>query len=214
MAFLSTKELEKLTGVPSNSLATFRKRGKIVKSGEFYDDTLELNRNFIEKWRLKNKLDDRIDEVKDEKPVVNILPPGIPKPTAPNIAAPDGKKITQADLERSKLILDNEKKEKEIEKLKIQIAKLNGEVIPTELVKLVLIQNNKAQLVNFKQGADNLLIEFIAMKGLSSKEQAILKGKIIAIANTSNENAIKDSMKQIKNIINEYSSTRGRGEKK
>lgn len=207
MAFLKKDEFAGLCFCTTSDLATYRRRGKIVLSGEFYDDTNEVNKAFVE-YRKKFAPD-----------AVEVLPaPKIEavenKEQAPKIDKPAGKTTNFTELERIKLQLDNEKKEKEIEKLNIQVGKLNGILIPTDLAKLVIVQISKSMSTAFKQGADNLLVEFAATKNLSSKESADMRAKIVAITNTSVENALNESKKMIKNIVNEYSDTRSRGERK
>lgn len=207
MAFLKKDEFAALCFCTTSDLATYRRRGKIVLSGEFYDDTNEVNKAFVE-YRKKFA-----PNVVEELPAPKIEAVEN-KEQVPKIDKPTGKTTDFTELERIKLQLDNEKKEKEIEKLNIQVGKLNGILIPTDLAKLVIVQISKSMSTAFKQAADNLLVEFAATKNLSSKESADMRTKIVAITNTSVENALNESKKMIKNIVNEYSDTRGKGERK
>lgn len=202
---MTKKEYAKLGGVTTSDLSNYLKRGKVILSGEFIDDTIEPNKTFLEKRREKNKTKEQVaPEIM--QPLALQMPPQINKPTT--------KAISQYDLEKRKLELENEKKEKEIEKLKIQIEKLNGILIPTDLSKMVIVQLSKSLSNAFKQAADNLLIEFSSVKNLSSKETATLRGTLVGITNKAVETGLLESKKMIRNIVNEYSDTRGKGERK
>lgn len=207
MAFLTKKEFAERCYTTTNDLATFRRRGKVVLSGEFYDDTNEKNIAFME-YRQKFK-----PEGVQELPPPTIAPTEI-KTERPNIQAPAQGKVSQALLEREKLELGNDKLKKETEKLKIQIEKLNGILIPTELTKSVIIHLSRSFSTANKQAADGYLTEFSAVRALSSKETSELRGKIVAITNKALTDALEDCKKMIKNIVEEYTEVRTKGERK
>ena len=116
------------------------------------------------------------------------------------------------DLEAKEL--DVEKKRQDIELAKIKIAKAQGEVIPTDLVNLLFGRHFKEVTTAFHQGADNFIMTIAKQLDLGREEVARLRGELILIVNDSVKKAIRESKRSVKNIVGEYSESRGKGESK
>lgn len=206
MAFLNRQEFAKRCGLPTNALSVYVSRGKVVYSGEFIDDSIEPNKTFLAK---------RIDKNADQVEITE--GPEIVKTENSNTTPPKIKKATGDAsflvLEKRLKGLDADKREKEIEKLELQIAKLNGESIPTELAKMVIVQLSKSYMTAMVQNNESIITEMAAIKGFSSKEVAELRGKNIKTVNKFNDKVLTESKKMIESIVNKYSDTRGKGER-
>ena len=86
--------------------------------------------------------------------------------------------------------LDIEKKRQDIELTKLKIAKLRGEVIPTDLVNIIFKQHFKSVTTAFHQGADNFISTITKSLGISRGDGAGLRGELIYIIN----HAVKDGI--------------------
>ena len=120
-----------------------------------------------------------------------------------------------------KIDLENEIKEatlkkhnQEIQLLQSKNDKINGVVIPTELVKIIFRQHTKSMMSEFQNATDKILRAFSKKRDMSSQEQAEMRSTLIEAINIGMKNSVEVSKKNIQNIINEYSETRGVGEKK
>lgn len=205
MAFLSKKEFADKCGKTKSWLSVFIPRGKVVLSGEFIDDAIEPNKSFLKKWEVKKLEHDTVEPAPViTAPEVNTTIPKIKK---------TGSSASYDELEKRLKGLDADKREKEIEKLELQIAKLNGESIPTELAKMVMVQQSKSYIVFLKQTHENMITEIAAAAGLSSKATADLRIKNTALINKMVADVQAESKKMITNIVKTYSDTRGKGER-
>lgn len=225
MAFLSKKEFSDLCGIPTNALAVYVKRKKVVLSGEFVDDTLPKNKAFLKKKSVAKK---RKSVATDSKPKTESKKQNsnnLPKNPAPNLPVykkdpPEPKpQITDPEpdstflLEQEKLTLQNTQLERANEIAQIKIEKLRGDVIPTDIVKNTFMQHFKSITTSFHQGADNVLIKIAQKYDLSRQEVANYRGELISIINDCVKDAVEESKKSIQNIVNEYSQVKGVGER-
>lgn len=221
-----------MCGMKTNTLSIYIDRGKVNVTDNEIDIDAPRNKDFIQKRKDKmrgakkapakkvvSKPKAKPNQVPDKKLVVEEAKPLPVKEKPQN--KPD-KKQREIEFENDGLYsLDKVKRGYEIDKLReeaelkrIQREKLQGILIPTELVKALLILHSKSISTAFHQAADNLLVEFSALKKLTTPETAKLRGIIISITNTAIINSIEQSKKGIGSIVDEYSETRNRGEKK
>lgn len=207
MALFSKKDFSLLCGLKTKDLAVYIKRGKVILSGDYIDDSLDANRSFV----LKRKSSGKNQEVKPEEP--NISTPNYSSLTKvkSKISTEDGKGLYA--LEKEKKALDIEKTTEEIALLQIKKEKQQGIVIPTDLVKIVFTQHSKSIVSSFHSAADTFLMQIAKKKGINRNEMAEFREELTNIINVAVEDSIKESKKQIKNIISEYSEKKGVGEK-
>ena len=128
-------------------------------------------------------------------------------------SAGGGAVVDIIQLDRHKKQLDINKISEEIEILKVKKEKLHGEVIPTDAVKMVLVQHTKSIVSEFQTAADNLIVKIAKQKGLNLNEQAELRGYLVDQINIAAAEAITTTKKSIKTIVNEYATKRGIGER-
>lgn len=117
------------------------------------------------------------------------------------------------ELARKKEKLAIEKQIEDIKLIRAKNAKISGETIPTELVVSSFSIFGKATVTAFLNGADDILTNISAMKGLTREEHAKLKGDLKRIINIAANDAVKIAQSQIDNIVDEYSQNRSRGER-
>lgn len=218
MAFYKQAEFAEKIGKTRGWLNVYVKRGNIILSGDYIDDSIEKNQKFFNKW-IKKK-----NEPKPEKKVVvvpepeKIVPeklegPQIGKPKiieqkrkAPNIQEPE--KIDLSDSPEDALDIQKKKAEirfkiSQIEKNELQSAKLRGDSIPTNLVQGVISTLGRSFQSSYKNGAEVLLIELAHQLKMSAKVEAKFKGKLIELINKAHADAIKEAKTTVETIISD-----------
>ena len=225
MAKHTRKEFQELTGVSSQTISVYVKRGKLtpIWIGEkmYLDDKDSKNLEFINK---------RIDEYGKTKkqnkvkfPAIRELPKEpIKKYNSPIFA--NGIKVpekSQMKLPFDQMTVENQKKHLEVKKLKeeieikrIQKEKQQGLVIPTDVVINLFSNTFKSFINEFYAAAEDL--GNITVYGLGGKREDVVKfrSSLIKSINKASEKSTKNALKSIDGIVNEYSEKRGRGESK
>lgn len=222
MAFHSRQDFAKMCGIKTNELRMYIKRGKVIESGEYFNDQLPENIDFLNHRQLvmESKLiasaegyvkPEPVAAVKVEVEVEKLKPVFVPKITEPVKraqlipvikSAPEldgsvyGANLKKAQVSLSKVEIETKIKELEYEKLL-------GKNIPTEHVKVVITQLGKSFISNYKDGADSFLTEIGHRKKISSTDMAQLKLLLVEIINRSHEKAIEMAKAAVKNIIDE-----------
>jgi len=160
----------------------------------------------VAKEEKENTRKKEIQELKESliqplKPQVNVST--TTTATQPGIFGIDAE-IKQAQLKKIKI---------DIAEKEIKVAKLNGEVIPFDLVQLLFNQHSKSITTAFHNATDNIITDFQKEFGLTREDSAKLRGNLIEVVNQAVKESISISKKQVKNIVSEYSIKKGRGEK-
>lgn len=222
MALYSKQEFASRCGVATNYLSVQIKRGKVVLSGELVDDSNEINAAFLQKRTAKAKILTSKPQVEVKIPSNDLIyfedshqkTPKVPKKESklPMEVDSSRENLSYASLDREKKLADLLKVEADTTHRKLQIEKLQGASIPTELVKAIISTLSKSLISSFKDGADNFLIEISKRKNLNGEELASLRGALVLIINNASSKAIDESKKRLKNIVNEYSDKREVGE--
>lgn len=200
MAKYTKKQISDLTGMPTNKLAVYIQRGKLVLTDGLINDANETNRVFIERHAGK----------KMNEPVINQLPNM--EENDPGQAPKNRETLSLVQLERQKKLADLHKVEVDTRIAKLKEEKLIGQNIPVELVRSVIAQLSKSFVTKFKDGSENLLISVAKMKGLKNDELAKLRGELITIINESIRSSVSDGKRTVGSIVDTYSSSRGIGE--
>jgi hypothetical protein len=184
-----------MCGIESGNLSNVIKRGNVVLSGEFIDDTIAVNRQFMQKRAqilARKGVSEKISgQDRYEKPKLT---------EGQNLV--DEK--TQADIERIRTVT-------ELNRLKIE--KQEGENIPTELVMPLVSQFAHSMIGAFKNGMEAMLVEIGHKKKLTNAEMADLRKVLTATINRAASDGVEDARKATGNIVNEFIEKRGKGER-
>ena len=215
MARHTKKEFAVLCGVELKDLYIYIKRGNVVCEGEYVNDTNEKNVLFLEKRKSKGK-DGKIGKEKPLK-VLPVVEDGgiieaIIKASSPEKVESKRSELSLVQLEKEKKLADLSKVEADTVYRQLQIDKLTGISIPTELVKSVISSLSKSFVASFKDGADGFLIEVSKRKNISNSERSQLTGELIKIVNHSIKKAVTQSRRDMKMITDNYSETRDVGQ--
>lgn len=222
MAFYKQSELAKLLGKSQAHITMAVKRGKLLLSGDFVDDTVLENKIWIDRQKANATAKAEVPKVES---VTEVVPEKVPVPVqakklkVPILSKPKQrilKDFVPTDVERtSESIADLDKAKKEAEirykesqtrlsELKEQ--KLRGENIPTDLVMNVIGMLGHSLQSSYKNGAAQLMHEISTRTKMNVELEAEFNGRLIDLINISHSDAIIEAKKSIKNIINESSS--------
>lgn len=212
MAFHTKKEFSELCGIKTKELAVYISRGKVVMSGEYIDDKNEANASFLRKFSEKKKasfvapsvpapfIPETPSVIKEERPFI----PEVPRDTS--------SAINPYMLERETKIAELEKKRVDIRIAKLKEDKLMGDLIPTDLVRSLIMLQSESTKFAFNEGCENLIVLIAQKKQLNATEVADIRSKLSALINKCIDNSISFSTKKLKTIVTEYSQKRDVGD--
>jgi hypothetical protein len=198
MALHSRKSFCNLLSISQAYLKVNLDRGKIVLNKDNYiDDENPTNATFIQIRQNSNK--------KEEKEL-------------PKSKENDEKNETSSGTSRYKIELEIKQKQRdkliqEIELNRIKIEKLNGEVIPAEIIKPVFLQHNQHLLMSMKNADDEMLSIFGHKYSLALEDIAWIRGEWTKKRNTAITEATNASIKAVDVIVADFSVKRGVGQK-
>jgi hypothetical protein len=221
MALHSKVEFSALCGFEVNALAVYIKRKKvIVREDGMIDDKQRDNTEF-----LKRRAATIASKSAKAEPIPNKKKKPAPEPegddepefTVNRRAAPKEKKDIQDhdryDLELVQKKMAIEKAAEEIEILKVKKDKLQGSLIPTDLVRALIVTHSESLKLSYSEACENLIVIFGGKKQLSTQEIADMRKELARVINTAMDRAVEASKKTLKTIVREYSEQKGRGEK-
>jgi len=108
------------------------------------------------------------------------------------------------NLDRTKKLLEIESLENSNKIKKIQLDKLNGVVIPTELAMILFAQHSKSITTAFHQAAEKYIVLLGKSYGVNKEDQAKMRGDLIAVVNKAVEDGLEISRNGIDNVVEEY----------
>jgi hypothetical protein len=111
--------------------------------------------------------------------------------------------------------LDNMKIQAQVNKLtieerlkQIELLKLEGKLIPTEMTKGVFIKHSKSITTAFHNGLEDWIVILAAKKSFTAEEVADIRDKTVKMINHANKEALATSLQDIDNIVKEYSEAK------
>lgn len=209
MAEFSKSEFAELCGMKPSAFSNAIARGKVkVNAAGKIDDKEEINSSFFKTKLLekRNRLEAEQGSETEEETTNSA------DDRAQALAPPETAGDAYA-LSKQQQQMQIKKLTEEVDILKIKKEKMQGEVIPTDLVKTVIVQHSKSIVSEFYNAADSLLMKISKLKGLDRNEMAELRGELVGVINQAVNDSVVSSKKMIKNIVNEYATKRGRGER-
>ena len=225
MALHPKPDFAKLCGISTREISIYAKRKKIVLSGDYIDDSLEVNRLFIEKRKIKLSETGGSTRGDNSTPPHQKRNPHYSSPEVDEQDVPDVGDIDDDDneagwdsktmqgLTKQKLVVEIEKKKREIALLKIRQEKLNAVVIPTDLVKIIFAQHSRSIATEFKNSVDTILTLISKKADLRIEQTAELRGSLLQQINEAMERSVTESKKNINNIVKEFIEKKEVGER-
>lgn len=219
MALLTVKQFAALCHTTPAIVRTNKKRGRVVVVEGYVDTEDEINNTFFEHYNQKF-LDQRDKQPKKTKnsntiePVKKVIRKK-PLPSADKLADSKAKSKNKIDWAERKAKAEAIYKERQAELQLVQLQKLAGKLIPTDLVFNIMLIHNKAIFAEFQNALENYASIYCdILAGGDRKYLAEISGKLAKEMAKTIKKAEKVARKQIKNAVAEYSQTRSRGEKK
>ncbi len=208
-----------MCGLSAGNLSNYITRDKVVLSGEFIDDSLPINADFLKKRREKLQDAPPVPETTPietpPQPVVTTPPvihtPQKKPPKGPNIAKPakdQGGDTLERQLKRQELA----KKEAETRLLELKEEKIRGEVIHLDLVVQLFNSYTQAIVAGQKDILESFLVNISKEARLSGEQTAHYRGRIIRLLNESADKSIAVARKGIKAMAEEFALKKDVGE--
>jgi hypothetical protein len=193
MAVLSKTELAKQIGVLKSTVTIAVKNGSLkcsVKEGKAVIDTKhESNKAQIAKW---------IDEVSAKNGDTSVKSPG-------QLREVKVKETPQQKINRQKSEIELEIKREQLESTLLAKRKLQGEMVPTDLIKSIFIILGASFQKTMKVNAENMLNELFHRAKVDKAIAAEFKGKLIDVINESHEAAIQTAKDELLEILKDQS---------
>jgi len=192
MALQSRKNLTQMLGVSQAVITMAVKRGHLVadKNG-YFDDQNQLNSYFIQK-KLKGSAPQSNDSDNEE------------------IEPRRNEDIAQLAALKTKIWIKKTNEEYEIARLKKE--KIQGSVVPVDIIKTLLIMFSESVKVAWVDASEDMLIQVSAAHKLSRGEHGKLKAKLVDVVNRAVDHSVDDAKKSLRRIQGEFSDIKGRGE--
>ena len=218
MALHLKSDFAKLCGLTTGNLTNYIKRGKVIMSGDYVDDTIAENKDFLEKRKEKP------EPTAPEKKLRLIRPDPAP-PEIPNTGDEDedngidDEDSIDADGSESGYALNKKKLKKQIAKLEVDTRlqelkeeKMRGELIPVDLVKNLFRTHTQSILTSMKEGIEELLVNFSAEARLKGDQLASLRGKMVGILNGGVDKSVSTTQKNMRSLVDQLKIKRDVGE--
>lgn len=225
MALLTKKQFAKLCRVNTGYLSVIISRGaiQITKKGkeELIDDENEINRAYFLKKQAK--FGPNPEPVKENTPVQAALslPEQGESTEDPEEIAKKEKEKSQYDdtnrdlhrLSKEKIDLDNQKRQQEIQILKLRQQKLTGEVVPTEAVRDLFHQHTKSIMVAFKNAGEEFITMIGSSHGLNIDDISKMRGDLIKVINQAVDDSVTQSIAGLDAIVSDHTEKKEVGER-
>jgi hypothetical protein len=207
MGLFTKREFADQCGINTKALAVYIKRGKVLAGDDgMIDTSTDRNADF-----LRKKSD--VKQVKATPPV-KAKPATRSEKKKADVADKEKKKQDSQlyELEKLKKALDMEKRENEINLQRIEIAKKQGELVPTSLIKSLIIQQSEAMRVHYNEATEGLISIYNSIQRLTPQQAADIKKKMDENVNKTIDKIVETSKRNLKNVALEYAKTRGVGQ--
>lgn len=156
-----------------------------------------------------------LDTSPDYKDHIKIKPAATkPAKATKAITLDKPKELTQLQkIEIRKKEADLKKIELETQKIALQNAKLQGELIPVELIITFIATINKSVFQAIEKEGENWAGDLVSICGGTNEDRTTGLTRLKNALNRANDAALREMESNIDMIIEEYSSKRGRGER-
>jgi hypothetical protein len=208
MALLTKKEFAHMCGMEQSSLWVYANQRKEIEiDGDYVDTDNPTNQRFLEKRVAKGK----------SKAVLNTMDLNTSPVYIPRTSTDKNPKLENipeyAESEQLVKYWDSVKREKEVEKLQIEIDKKRGEVIPSDLMPPIVLQHNQSIITAIKNQQEEWLRKIGKRHNLTVLEVADAKSELIGWINEAMKKATRLTVSSLDNIVQDYAEKRGIGQR-
>lgn len=212
MAIYTFKEFADLCGVSIANLSTYKSRGKVVvDANNRVNDQEGVNAEFLARQLSKKGKSVSIPAAKSPEVAEQIAD------AKRNLPLSDGQPASKSELlqlEKKKKQLDIEKTREEIELLRKKNEKMDGDLLPTDMVKSLIVIHFSSASNAFHASIDKILTEWVAKKGFTRTEVAEIRGAMRKHLNKAIDDSVKESKLKVQQLVEETAVKKGVGERK
>lgn len=207
MALLTKKEFADECGMTTRKLAVYIGRDKVLADENgLIDDGNIVNSEFRKIYADKKQAPGKTKGVaRATKKTGNVA-----KDAA--LEAAETKKGVQNDelyeLNKKQKAAQIAREEREALILQARIQKMNGELIPTDLVKALFSSHFREVTLSFKQGIDFILTQIGQETKTNGHQVELWRKKMVAILNESVNKGVENSKKNVANVVTEYQTAK------
>lgn len=206
MAVLSKKDFAAKCGKETKWLSNYISRKNVITLSDGAIDTEDpRNKSFLAKWSSISG-----NEVSAETPSETSKP--MPPKQNKNQSREDQEDEEEdpenwSNLDVRKKKADIKKKEAEIESVLIKNKVLKGQLLPYELMKPLIRQNNHSITTSFKNTIDEIILNMAKKKEFTREEVAELNAFSVKKINEAVKTATEQSIKGVDLLVKEYQNT-------
>lgn len=216
MALHTKKDFAKMCGLTTGNLSVYEKRKKVIYSGDYIDDNIDLNKSFLESRKTKLEVSEPVEEKTLPAENVKKVKKGDAKPelSAPDVpkTAPNTRTTEFLRHENEKRSLQNERLKEEIDLIRMKKSKIGADTLPVGVIKAFIVIQAESAKVSWENATKEWLVRLTSKLQLSKDLQAeIYKG----INETVNDTVVKAAnlaKKSIRRVQLEISEKKGKGE--
>jgi hypothetical protein len=209
MALHLKPDFARLCGLTTGNLTNYIKRGKVEVDGDYIDDSIQVNKDFLIKRQAAETI--KAEEIEDAGEVVQVKKEKKAKVATIEFDDDGGGKSLHT-LTKEKLNIEISKKTREDALLQIKIEKIKSELVDVSVIKNLFITHNQSIITAQKDGIEELLIRFSAETRLSSEKYSQLRGEMVNILNRGVDKAIIITEKSLQAQLNEIAIKKEVGE--
>src|SRR5688572_11937031 len=200
MALYKSSEFAALCGISVDVLYVMIGRGKVIRNDKKQIDSENpINAMYLQKCKDKKKV----------QPIPEKETPS-QKPDSAKVARDaELKELMDMEKETKRLAMESKRKEQALLDAKIQ--KMHGQLMPTDLVKVLFAQHFREVSTSFKQGIDGILSEIGKKARLNGNQMTEIRGTMVKIINESVNKAVESSKKNVEKVVIEYQNIKNPG---
>lgn len=199
----SNKEFAEACGVKTNYLSIYLKRGEVIVGEDGLIDTdNELNMLFMGR---------RIEKAAQKAAEMPEKPEKTPQKAVAQPKQPGNLRLLQHDHDHKKNLAVKTEMEAEIARLKIE--KLTGRLVPVQPVSQLMRELSINMATGFKRVFDEIVEIYGSSYGLSSEQIKVMQRYAVDKINMAMTDAVEKTRKGVHKLVDEYSESRGRGER-
>ena len=178
-------------------------------SGEI-DDADPVNFMFLQKRmsKLERKVVGNPPKKKEEK----AKPEPAKKPQNEEISRQNTNRNELLEMDKEKGKLDLNQRRNVIQMQELELAKKRGELIPTEIVRKLVIQQSEGTKIAYTEACENLIVILSQKKQMTSDEVSDIRKQFMAIVNSAIDTSIEITKRNMVEIVKEFSQKRGVGQ--
>ena len=204
-------EFSEKTKIEDKNITVYLLRRKLVlnASGEI-DDADPVNFMFLQKRmsKLERKVVGNPPKKKEEK----AKPEPAKKPQNEEISRQNTNRNELLEMDKEKGKLDLNQRRNVIQMQELELAKKRGELIPTEIVRKLVIQQSEGTKIAYTEACENLIVILSQKKQMTSDEVSDIRKQFMAIVNSAIDTSIEITKRNMVEIVKEFSQKRGVGQ--